>query len=442
MEVKPIPKKGVVLIVLGFAITAASLQSRSSSSSPWVGAGPEGGRVHSLAYHPAKPKVVYAVVGEYSVTVYKTLDGGGTWSKVSSIPDTIYDFALNPKNPKIAYALGEMGFYISLTGAEEADAHERGQPCWQRYSLGAGRSGRLGKVFVHPSNSNIIYASGNYDYRSNPWREGIAFFKSVDGGKTWKTHLVSKGSYYGDTMGFAISLSSPNVLYIDGYYGIGPHTAKYGIFKSTNGGEDWRILPWDDRYSAYSIVVHPGDSNRVWVATGLGVERSQDGGLTWQTTATSFDAGDLAVDGSNPDILYAGADFDNSVSKSSDGGVAWVRSSGVYGECLKMLVIDKGPNPGQTVFFGSLGGVFRSTNGGLLWRAAHSGIRESVIPAVAAAPSAPDILYAQARQLGFFKTPNGGKSWERLTELSNCGGYFKIAVHPTNAKDVIVLSGG
>jgi len=431
----------VLLALSAFLTAAASPERRAASSVAMEAIGPEGGEIYGLAYHPADTKTIYAAVGTWPSTIFKTRDGGRLWSKVSRIDDRIWDLAVDPRHPRIIYALGDGHLYKSETGAEET-AGPTGTSCWTSYSLGRGRSGYLGKVFVHPSNSKTLYASGNFDYRANPFREAIAFFKSVDGGMTWKTRIVSKNSYYGDTLSFAMSPSDPETLYLSGYYGIAPHTANYGIFKSTDAGENWRQLPWNAGDAPYSIAVHPRHSGRIWVATGASVLRSQDGGSTWKPVTVIFDAGDLAVDRSNPDILYAGANFGNYVSKSTDAGVTWTGTFGVYGECLKMLVIDKGPNPGQTVFFGSLGGIFRSLNAGVSWAAANSGLRNTVISAVVAAPSAPVILYAQARYLGMFKSPDAGKTWERLREISHCSGFMKIAVHPSNAKDIVVLSGG
>lgn len=435
--------RGVWPALVALAIVAAGAGPKPAAP-PAVAVGPEGGQVYALAYHPSDTKTIYAAVaiGYSRTSVFKSRDGGRRWREASWIDDLVFDLALDPKDPKVVYALADDGFYKSISGAEKATG-AGGPSIWTRYSLGKDRSGRLGKLYVHPYNPKILHASGNYVYSWNPYREAIVSHKSVDGGVTWKTAVVSKNSFYGDTLGFAMSHSHPNVLYISGYYGIGPHTPNYGVFRSKNGGGSWAQLPsWDVNCCAESIVVHPKDPNRVWVTDGSYVHSSRDGGLTWRPSSTMSDLGDLAIDASHPDVLFAGANFDNSVSKSVDGGLSWTRSTGVFGECLKMLVIDRGPNPGRTVFFGSLGGVFRSDDAGSSWTPSYSGMKRTIIPALAVAPSAPSVLYAQARHLGVMKSPDAGKSWERLGEISRCAGFMKIAVHPRNAKDVVVLSGG
>jgi photosystem II stability/assembly factor-like uncharacterized protein len=439
----PFRARGVLLAFWAVLFLAAAPERRVSSS-PAEAVGPEGGAVRALAYHPSDTATIYAAVASsYSLsTIFKSRDGGRRWTAVSLIRDNVFDLTVDPMNNRVLYALADDGVYKSTTGAEEAEGGG-GASAWTRASLGKDRHGRLGKIFVHPSDPKILYASGNYIYKWDPYREAIVSFKSVDGGMTWKTQVVSKNSFYGDTIGFAMSPSQPNILYISGYYGIAPHTPNFGVFRSTNGGQSWARLPsWEPLRPAGSIVVHPKDPDRVWVTDGSYVQASRDGGRTWRQSSTTLDFGDLAVDASNPETLYCGSDFENYSSKSVDGGLSWTKGTGVYGECLKMLVIDRGPNPGRTVFFGSLGGVFRSANAGATWTDSYSGIKKTVIPALAVAPSTPSVLYAQARHLGVMKSPDAGKSWQRLGEISRCAGFMKIAVHPANAKDVVVLSGG
>ncbi|MEM1043645.1 MAG: glycosyl hydrolase [Bacteroidota bacterium] len=121
-----------------------------------------------------------------------------------------------------------------------------------------------------------------------------------------------------------------------------------GVYKSTDGGASWQHLGLGETQHTGRIVLHPGDPETAWVAAigplyspgpDRGVYKTTDGGATWERTLfVSDDAGviDLALDPSDPDVLYAAAwertrrawDFTEAgagsgIYKSADGGASW-----------------------------------------------------------------------------------------------------------------------
>ena len=126
-----------------------------------------------------------------------------------------------------------------------------------------------------------------------------------------------------------------------------------GIYKSSNGGKSWEYLGLDDSHHIGRIVLHPDNSDIIWVASlghlysensDRGIYKSIDGGKTWNKTLfvnNRTGAIDIVIDPSNPDILYSAMwekdrkawDFDGSgigsgIYKSIDGGSSWLEVSG------------------------------------------------------------------------------------------------------------------
>ena len=126
-----------------------------------------------------------------------------------------------------------------------------------------------------------------------------------------------------------------------------------GIYKSSNGGKNWEYLGLDDSHHIGRIVLHPDNSDIIWVASlghlysensDRGVYKSIDAGKTWNKTLfvnNRTGAIDIVIDPSNPDILYSAMwekdrkawDFDGSgigsgIYKSVDGGSSWLEVSG------------------------------------------------------------------------------------------------------------------
>lgn len=126
--------------------------------------------------------------------------------------------------------------------------------------------------------------------------------------------------------------------------------AGVGVYRSADGGATWQHLGLEETHHIGRVVLHPTDSNTVWVAAighlyspnpERGVFKTTDGGKTWQKTLFIDDntgVVDLVIDPTNPAVLYAAAwhrsrrawDFveggaTSGLYKSTDGGTTWAR---------------------------------------------------------------------------------------------------------------------
>ena len=156
----------------------------------------------------------------------------------------------------------------------------------------------------------------------------LTFFQGTTGGGVWKTtdagenwENISDGFFEVSSMGSVeVSLSDPNVIYAGtGSAGIrGNVMTGRGVYKSTDGGETWGFVGLPEAGLIGHIRVHPDDPDLVYVAAlghpfgkneQRGVFRSRDGGQSWDKVlflSDSVGAVDLAMNPSNPRVLYAG----------------------------------------------------------------------------------------------------------------------------------------
>ena len=163
----------------------------------------------------------------------------------------------------------------------------------------------------------------------DPTKPLVFYFGAVNGG-VWKTsnagmswENITDGKTDISSVGaITVAPSDPNVIYV----GTGESqlredlTYGTGVYRSTDGGETWTNLGLAESYQVTTIRVHPQNPDIAYVAAighafgpnpDRGVFRTTDGGKSWKKILSrpgndSTGAVDLAMDPSNPDVLYAG----------------------------------------------------------------------------------------------------------------------------------------
>jgi len=256
-------------------------------------------------------------------------------------------------------------------------------------------------------------------------------------------------------------------------------TAAGGVWKSINGGGEWKSIFDDQPISSIgSIAVAPSDPNVVWVgsgeanirgnvAEGNGIYRSTDAGETWKHVwSAEGQIGTMAVHPEDPDVAFAavlgspfGPGLDRGVFRTRDGGETWQK------------VLYKDPDTGASdvcfhptnprILFAGLwqtrrfpwgmtsggpgSGLYISRDGGDTWKKLENkglpgGIWGRVGVRVAA--KEPKRVYAliEAEEGGLFRSDNGGKKWTRVSASrgirQRAWYYTTLTVDPANA-DVI-----
>ncbi|MCJ7581766.1 MAG: hypothetical protein MUP98_14690 [Candidatus Aminicenantes bacterium] len=238
-------------------------------------------------------------------------------------------------------------------------------------------------------------------------------WRTLDAARTWSFVTVLDSDLYD----IAFSPSQPHLLYI---------LANKGIFRSIDHGAHWTELPFPEGCSSTAnIWVSPVDPDRIQVAGSFwspekgcaALLKSADGGGTWtvKTFSCSYSGSCLciAVDPSNPEVVYAGAWFYfltggapyYNFYKSADGGDSWQPILG--GTAPQTIAIDP-TNPAR-LYAGMGGGIYRSSDSGQTWSRNNG---EASALKLAIDPANPDILYGGAGE-AVYKSFNGGLDWTK-----------------------------
>jgi photosystem II stability/assembly factor-like uncharacterized protein len=125
----------------------------------------------------------------------------------------------------------------------------------------------------HPRKDGVIYMAGDV----------LGVYKSVDRGRNWR--IINNGLVHYGVYSLAVDRTSPDTVYA---------ASEEGLYKSTNGGEQWMFMPRTGRQdlritgergiSVRSIAVDPGNGNTVYAASPGGkIYKSTDGGQNWAT---------------------------------------------------------------------------------------------------------------------------------------------------------------
>ena len=250
------------------------------------------------------------------------------------------------------------------------------------------------------------------------------------------------------------------------------------ILTSDARRQQWEISgPHFAGWEIYHLKGSPVDPNRIYASQSSGwfgqlIQRSDDGGKTWQPVGNTFAyEGETGThqwyDGTphpwefkrvwhlepsltDPDTVYAGVE-DAALFRSTDGGKTWNELAGLRnhesgpkwqpgagGMGLHTILLDP-VHPGRIFIAISAAGVFRSDDEGKTWRPTNRGLRSQYIPdpdaevghcvhRIAMHPSRPDVLFMQ-KHWDVMRSDNGGESWQEVSGNLPTDFGFPIAVH-------------
>ena len=403
-----------------------------------------GGRVSRVAGVPGDPLTFYAATAQSGV--WKSVDGGHEWTPVFDDQPLLSTgaIAVAPSDPNVVYV-----------GTGEANIRGNVQPGNGIYrSTDAGRSwkhvfdqqGQIGKIVVHPTNPEIAFAALlGHAFGPNPER-GV--YRTVDGGRSWARVLGVDADTGASDVSF--DPGNPHILFAGLWqarrfpWGMTSGGAGSGLYRSTDGGENWTRLTAhglpDGIWGKVGVAVAPSDGQRVYAlieAEQGGLYRSDDGGTTWRLAnghhalrQRAWYYSSLTIDPQNADIVW----FPQvSLLRTIDGGKTIHSIDGIHHGDVHDLWID--PTARGRLIIGNDGGVDLSVDGGRHWMAPpqawsqfYNVDADDRVPyhvggtvqdeGTAIGPS--DSLRAEGIVLGDWKTAGGGEAgdfvFERGTE--------------------------
>jgi photosystem II stability/assembly factor-like uncharacterized protein len=263
-----------------------------------------------------------------------------------------------------------------------------------------------------------------------------------------------------------------------------------GAFVLTSDGkrERWEVAgPHFAGWEIYHVKGSPADPDRLYASQTSGwfgqiVQRSSDGGKTWETVGNEFKYDGVPgthqwYDGTqhpwefkrvwhlepslnDPDTVYAGIE-DAAIFRSSDGGKSWGELSslraakghlwqpGAGGMGVHTIVLDR-KNPGRIYIAISAAGCFRSDDDGGTWRAMTRGLKSPYelpdpdaevghcVHRIAMHPARPGVLFMQ-KHWDVLRTDDGGENWREVSGNLPSDFGFPIVVHAHEPETVYVV---
>ncbi|HEY9421754.1 MAG TPA: hypothetical protein VIW92_10090, partial [Thermoanaerobaculia bacterium] len=295
--------------------------------------------IGALAVFQANPDVVWVGTGEGNVRnsvsigngVYRSLDGGRTWTHLGlEKTERIHRVILHPTNPDVAWvaAMGQLWGENPERGVYKT---EDGGKTWSRVLYVDPRTGAA-DLIIDPRNPNKLFA-GMWQYRRWPWffrsgGRGSGLWVTQDGGRTWNELTEADGLPPGDLgrIGLGISRSQPDIVYAL------VEAEKSVLLRSADGGKTWQSAnkkPDVNPRPFYfgDIEVDPELPNRVY-SLDYNVRVSDDSGANFKTLVSgSLIHGDfhaMWIDPKNPDTIYFGNDGGIGISRDRGRTAAFV----------------------------------------------------------------------------------------------------------------------
>ncbi len=299
--------------------------------------------IGSLAVAPSDPNIVWAGTGEAWIRshisvgqgIYKSTDAGKTW-KLMGLEKTgrIGHLAIDPKNPDIvlACALGhaygpqqERGVFRTTDGGKT----------WNRVLFTDENCG-CSDIAMDPNNPSILFA-GMWPLEIHTWsREsggpGSGLFMSRDGGATWKK-LTGHGLPTRTTGKYALAIarSNSNRVYAlietgDGVPYKGQETDRGKLWRSDDGGENWRLVSYDRSLGGrthyyFRVAVAPDNENETYFLTA-GYNVSLDGGETTRAGGGGGGGGFAGSPGGDNHDIWIDPTDPNRMAVANDSGVS------------------------------------------------------------------------------------------------------------------------
>ena len=287
-------KRFLLLFVVVFTVGNAQEQFSPSwlKNTPARNIGPGGmsGRVTTIDVVLSDPDIIYA--GTASGGVWKSTSGGINWSPI---------------------------FDDQVTAS-------------------------VGAIAIQQSNPDVVWVGTGEGNPRNSLNGGYGIFKSLDGGKTWKSMGLEKTRHIHRII---IDPTTPTTVYVAAIGSPWGEHQERGIYKTTDGGKNWKkILYQNPKTGAADLVMDPNNPNKLIAAmwehkrdpwffnsggAGSGLFVSYDGGEHWteKTEDDGLPAGELgriglAIAKNKPNVVYALVEAKkNALYKSIDGGEKW-----------------------------------------------------------------------------------------------------------------------
>lgn len=354
MLTREISKSLLVLVFLAVATVSFRAQNPAEG---WSVVGPNGGDVRVITIDPRDKDRIYVSTLDGHLHISK--DGGRTWQILATL-----------NRPQLV----------------------------------------LDQLLVDREISNILYTSGHRH------KEPGGFFKSIDGGLTWKESPELKGEAI-----HAMTQSSldPRIVVVG---------TVNGVFKSEDRGDTWRKIIDMQVPTINSLAVDPRDTRIIYAGTWWRAYKTYDGGANWKLIKNGMiddsDVFSININTSNPDHVVASAC--SGIYESLNGGEVWKKIQGIPSTSRRTRDIVQHPSRPGTLFAGTTEGFWMSSDGGRSWKMTTKRFLE--INSIAVHPEAPDRVFIGTNNYGVLVSNDGGRNFNPANE--NFTSRFTYSIVP------------
>lgn len=359
----------------------------------------------------ADPDVLYAIYADdigYFDGVYKTTNGGNSWTRTSdgdlSNMYASYGWwfgriSVDPVNPYTAYAIG-FDLYKTSSGGDN----------WSMISAAVHVDQH--DLVAHPQNpSHLVLGNDGGIYISNNAGSSWTFLENLPITQFYTCEVDEQ--------------------YPERFYG---GTQDNGTNRTMTGSDDdWQSIYWGD---GFYVLVDPADNNYVYAEYQYGsFARSTNGGYSFNTAMTGISGSDrknwntpVIFDPVNPQILYYGA---NRLYKTTNRAVSWTAISpdltngggGVNVTWGTITTIAAAASNDQYIYAGTDdGNVWRTSNGGANWTKISEELPVRWVTRLAVDPSDEEIVYVTLSGFRYdsylphvYRSTDGGENWEDIS---------------------------
>jgi photosystem II stability/assembly factor-like uncharacterized protein len=276
-------------------------------------------------------------------------------------------------------------------------------------------SGRIADIAIHPKNESIWYVAVG---SGGVW-------KTQNAGTTWTPIFDDESTY--TTGCITLDPSNPEIVWVGSGENVGGRHVAYGdgVYRSIDGGKNWKNMGLKKSEHISEIIVHPHNSDIVWVASQgplwskggeRGLYKTTNGGISWSRVLGNNEwtgVTDIMIDPRDSNILYA---------------ATWDRH--------RTVAALMGGGPGTA--------IYRSDDGGDTWKILKNGlpnnpdsngdgiIDEEDLPSsnmgkigLAISPQNPDVIYAAIEldrtKGGVYRSEDRGETWDKMSDTVSGG---------------------
>ncbi len=326
-------------------------------------------------------------------------------------------------------------------------------------------SGRISDVAIDPNNENI-------------WYVGVSsggVWKTINSGTTWQPVFDEQKVYSIGSV--TLDPQNSNRVWVGTGENVGGRHVSFGdgLYLSEDAGSSWKNMGLEDSERISTVVIHPDDSNTLWVAAQgplwskggqRGLYKTSDGGKSWNKVLGDDEwtgATDVIIDPRNPDRLYAatwqrhrtvaaymGGGPNTAIYKTEDGGDNWTKlSQGLPKSSMGKIGLAISLQKPDEIYAAieldrRTGGIYKSFDQGGSWVKQSDAVAGATGPhyyqELYASPHHYDRLYLMNNSL--IISDDGGKTYRRMKEGNKHGDNHSLAFKDSDPNYLLAGSDG